>query len=390
MNTVKSKFILLFGPIVLFSLVCNSADRDAQKQQSKGKQEFVLKECRRSLQDESFFRTITVLPLETRMGKRAVSSSRIYMDDGNIFLLDKGNEFVGIYNKEGHHVKTIQQIGRGVQEFGKLADICLDIVHKELIVLASDPSKILYYSYQGEFLRESALPTYFESITTDGTFLYLLDQNVIKGENELTIYDRNLKEVGEALKVQTQFKGRSLFQRPSPIPNHSMTQDRRIHIAQQFDNKIYTVEKGKVFPEYTLNFKQSTLPMTLLEKKMRPSEFMKICKENDYVTSITNVVENDNYLFFDTNVGFCVCNKQDGTMIKYGSISGILPTSSSGRMQPVGNANNKMAVAWPLSLFERISGIGDPLESGRVLKLSEQFKDLDTDQFNAILVVCEF
>lgn len=389
---MRIRLFILFGGLLAASICCQSMEYKSQKT-DKEKHLFVLKESKTSMQDSVLFKSVTVIPLEMDTKKYAAKIDRIYFDRKTYFLLERSFECVNIYSEEGHSIKTIKNIGNGPREYRNLADICIDKAHNELLVLSSDPSKIMYYSYQGEFLREKALPTYFESIVTDGKFIYLQDHNVVKGEKEITIYDMNLKKKQEALEITRKFKGHEIFSNFSFTKGNMMTQDTIIHITRYFDNKIYCAENGKVSLEYTLNFKDNALPDTLLKQKMRPSEFMAICRKHDYISFITDVIENDKLMLFNTNAGFCVCNKQTGDITKYNYIiDSITGYDIENRMQTVGNTNNKLAMYWPLTFVKdsKIQPIKDSDFYKQITKQSSRSLPMIDDRHNAILVIYEF
>lgn len=383
---------ILFGGLLATSVCCQSMECKSEET-GKEKHQFVLKESKMSVQDSILFKSITIIPLEVDTKKYAAKIDRVYFDRNTYFLLEKSFECVNIYNKEGHSIKTIKKTGNGPQEYRNLADICIDKVRDELLVLASEPSKIMYYSYQGEFLREKALPTYFETIVTDGEFIYLQDHNAVKGEKEITIYDMNLEKRQEALEISRQFKGHEIFGNFSFTKGNMMTQDTIIHITRYFDNKIYCAENGKVSLEYTLDFKNNALPDTLLNQKMRPSAFMAICRKHNYISFITDVIENDKLMLFNTNAGFCVCNKQTGDITKYNYIKdSITGYDIENKMQIVGNTNNRLVMYWPLT-FVKDSKNQPVKESSFYKRISAQTsKPLPRidDSHNAILVIYEF
>lgn len=387
-------FKLILFPFFCFLLYaftsCKSTYCDGGKR-SIDKRKFVLKESKSIIQDSILFKSITVLPLEADGGKGAKIIDRIYFDNNMIFTLNKSSELINIYDSKGRHIKTIKKIGYGPQEVRHLADICVDKMNQELIVLSSEPSKILYFSYQGEFLRERALPTYFESITTDGQFIYLLDNNVTNGEKAMTIYNKDFTKSRETLEVSRIFKGHEIYELPRTIWGNQMTQDENIHITKKFDNTIYAAEKGKITPEYFLDFQQSTLPDTLLKKKMRPSEFLKICKENDYITIITDVIENDKLLLFKTNVGFCVCNKQNGSMTKYRQIEDSATGLILKCIQTVGDTRDKLAVVWSLKYIKDIMELHSrhSTDENTNIKLFNQF-NISNDKHDSVLIIYEF
>lgn len=390
MKNIKFVLFLFFCfPLLVFAN-CKSAYYDGVKQ-TKDKREFVLKESESTLQDSMLFKSITVLPLEADGEKGAKFIDRIYFDDNVIFTLNKSSELIDIYDSKGHNIKAIKKIGYGPQEVRHLADICVDKVNKELVVLSSEPSKILYFSYQGEFLRERTLPTYFESIATDGQFIYLLDSNVINGEKAVTIYNKDFTQVREALEISRSFKGPATCEFMRPALENQMTQDEKIHITKKFDNKIYVAKKGKISAEYSLDFQQSFLPDTLLEKKMKSADFFKVCRDNDYIATITDVIENDKLLLFKTNVGFCVCNKQNGSMTKYREIEDSVTGLILKRIQTVGNTSDKMAVVWPLNYIKKIMELQSKKSLGKDMnmKFFNQLMSLN-DGCDAVLIVYEF
>lgn len=390
---MKIRLFILFGGLLAASVCSQSMERKSEET-GREKHQFVLKESKTSVQDSVLFKSVTIIPLEEMDDKRyAMKIDRIYFDRNIFFILQRDFEGVNIYSKEGRCIKTIKNAGNNSQEYRNLADICIDKVHQELLVLASDPSKIMYYSYQGEFLREKTLPTYFESIVTDGEFIYLQDYNVVKGEKEITIYDMNLEKKQEVLENNRQFKGHEIFSNSSFTKGNMMTQDTNIHITRYFDNKIYCVENGKVSLEYTLDFKDNALPDTLLEQKMRPSEFMRICRKHNFISFITDVIENDKLMLFNTNAGFCVCNKQTGDITKYDfiidSVTGYIIEN---RMQIVGNTNNKLAMYWPLTFVEdsKNQSVKESCFYKRMSAQSSQSLPKIDDRHNAILVIYEF
>lgn len=389
---IKIRYFILFGGLLAISVCCQSMERKGEGT-GKEKHQFVLKESKMSVQDSTLFKSITIIPLEMDAKKYSAKIDRVYFDKNIYFLLGKSFECVDIYSNEGHSIKTIKNTGKGPREYRNLADICIDKIHNELLVLSSEPSKIMYYTYQGEFLREKALPTYFESIVTDGEFIYLQDPNAVKGEKEITIYDMNLEKRQEVLEISRQFKGHEIFSNFSFTKGNMMTQDTIIHITRYFDNKIYCAENGKVSLEYTLDFKNNALPDTLLNQKMRPSEFMAICRKHNYISFVTDVIENDKLVLFNTNAGFCVCNKQTGYITKYDYIKdSITGYDIENQMQIVGNTNNRLVMYWPLT-FVKDSKIQPVKESNFYKRISAQAsKPLPRidDNHNAILVIYEF
>lgn len=375
---MKRILFIVLGILLSTFTYCQSTIHSS-KDFNKNEYDFILKESKKTVIDTTLFKSITVIPLEANTRKYFGGKiSRIYFDENTFFILDKSSEIINIYNKKGHYINSIKESGYGSKEYRRLADICLDTVNKELLVLASEPSKILVYSYQGKFLRENSLPTYYESIAMNAEFIYLQDNNVVKGENSVTIFSQDLKYKKEVLEHTFQFKGHEV---DINIPfkfGRTLTQDSIIHLTQYFNNKIYTAKNGNVTSEYSIDFNECSLPDTLLEMKMRPSVFLDICKRNNYISFITEVIENKEYLFFNTNVGICLCKKQDGTITKYNEVIDSTTGFSINNIRTLGNTNNKMATLWPLTFIK---------DSAK--RKSPKLPELDNKN-SAILIIYEF
>lgn len=373
------RILFIVQGILLSTFTYCQSTIHSSKDFNKDEYDFILKESKKTVIDTTLFKSITVIPLEANTRKYFGGKiSRIYFDENTFFILDKSSEIINIYNKKGHYINSIKESGYGSKEYRRLADICLDTVNKELLVLASEPSKILVYSYQGKFLRENSLPTYYESIAMNAEFIYLQDNNVVKGENSVTIFSQDLKYKKEVLEHTFQFKGHEV---DINIPfkfGRTLTQDSIIHLTQYFNNKIYTAKNGNVISEYSIDFNECSLPDTLLEMKMRPSVFLDICKRNNYISFITEVIENKEYLFFNTNVGICLCKKQDGTITKYNEVIDSTTGFSINRLRTLGNTNNKMATLWPLTFIK---------DSAK--RKSPKLPELDNKN-SAILIIYEF
>lgn len=373
------RILFIVQGILLSTFTYCQSTIHSSKDFNKNEYDFILKESKKTVIDTTLFKSITVIPLEANTRKYFGGKiSRIYFDENTFFILDKSSEIINIYNKKGHYINSIKESGYGSKEYRRLADICLDTVNKELLVLASEPSKILVYSYQGKFLRENSLPTYYESIAMNAEFIYLQDNNVVKGENSVTIFSQDLNYKKEVLEHTFQFKGHEV---DINIPfkfGRTLTQDSIIHLTQYFNNKIYTAKNGNVISEYSIDFNECSLPDTLLEMKMRPSMFLDICKRNNYISFITEVIENKEYMFFNTNVGICLCKKQDGTITKYNEVIDSTTGFSINCIRTLGNTNNKMATLWPLTFIK---------DSAK--RKSPKLPELDNKN-SAILIIYEF
>lgn len=74
-----------------------------------------------------------------------------------IVLLGNFARNVFIFNTSGKHIATIEASGKGPGEYVLAQDICIDYDKKELVLLASVPSKLMFYNFEGKLEREYGL-----------------------------------------------------------------------------------------------------------------------------------------------------------------------------------------------------------------------------------------
>lgn len=350
-----------------------------------------FKEAGGVLNDTSFFKYKKILPLETNNQALIGQISRIYMAEDALFILDKNFRSVVIYDNNGRYVNSIQNIGAGPKEYIDLGDICVDNTNKELVVLCTRPSKVQFYSYQGKFLREKSLgDQYYTRLTTDGEYFYFQDDVNVNKKQEIAIYDRQLNHKSDMLEHGKEFENNDLGTVALFGQGNSMTQDSSIHIVRGFDNIIYEAKDGEIYSKYQLDFKERTLPENLLASKMKPFEFLDLCRKKQYVISLKEILENSDFLFFTTNIGLFVCDKQSGEMMQYLFLSDSMLGIGSSNIQVIGNTN-KIAVVWPVARLKNM--MKTTLEHSSKENLNMEFIDelnaMD-DENNAILFIYGF
>jgi len=92
-----------------------------------------------------------------------------------------------------------------------------------------------------------------------------------------------------------------------------------LHFARRFDNAIYTLKDGKVFPEYYVDFKQHNMP----EHYISEPDFnvtMSECERFQYVFYIQSIIENSRYLVFNTNLGIFIYDRHRSLLEGYRKI----------------------------------------------------------------------
>lgn len=341
----------IFTLCIIFFICCKSTHTEDNNYDMKT---LTFKESAGALEDTIFFKSAIMLPLETDSSALIGYVSRIYMVDDTLFILDQNFQSIIIYDSKGRYINSIQNVGAGPKEYIDLGDICVDNTNKELLVLCTRPSKVQYYSYHGELLREKQLgDKYYSHIGMDGKYIYLHDDTGINKNKEIDIYDRQLNYMESALERGESFKNNDASTISHFCQGSTMTQGSSVLIARDFDNTIFEAKDGKVYPKYLLDFKEHTLPKELLDGKMKSFEFLDYCRENKYIISVKEFVESPRFLLFTTNLGVFVCDKQKQEMTRYSFLLNTESGMGGSDFQIIGNTN-KLATVESVSRMKQM------------------------------------
>lgn len=112
-----------------------------------------------------------IIPLETNEDCLIGEIEKICIDSTNIFIMDKINATVFIYDKKGHYISKIFAHGNGPNEYIELSDMC---INNSLIYILSRPNKsILVYAINGEYKERITLNDWYHRINTNNDYIQL-------------------------------------------------------------------------------------------------------------------------------------------------------------------------------------------------------------------------
>ena len=101
---------------------------------------------------------VRYVPLETTDQSLIQSIHKMATSDDKIVICDLVQNTIFIFDKDGHFINSINKEGPGPQEYSSIQNFAVDF-QKEEIYICDYPLKyrILAYSFDGEFIRESKL-----------------------------------------------------------------------------------------------------------------------------------------------------------------------------------------------------------------------------------------
>jgi len=221
---------------------------------------------------------------------------------------------------EGHCVGKIHNIGNGPQEYIQISDICIHPLKKSIALLCNQPYKIMYYTYRGEFIKEATYSDFYSELLIQGDTLYCYDSGVMgKRKFEMFTYPMEWKkslELETGIFLDAEFKGESY----NFSGGRRMTVSNDATFTWPFDYSIYSVRDGEVYEKYRIDLKEHQIPKDLFKEHLSPLDFIDLCDKKKYLYTIDDVVDNSDYLLFDTNRGMFVYDKDTDKLNGYGFI----------------------------------------------------------------------
>jgi hypothetical protein len=239
------------------------------------------------------------------------------------------------------------------------------------------------FGYNGKIVGEKRMDDFFYNIATDGTNFFCNRSDINNkrpDQYEIAYLDGDFNISDNKLHMRENFKN-TLFTR-----GNFLTSCQSIYYTRRLDNTIYQIKDTELIRKYNIDFAGHSLPESLLNYGVL--EFSEACRENEYVYSITDVMESDHHLFFRTNIGLFVFNKTNQTLLGYKSIWTTKIKIGTGTYNPIGCSNNQIAVIInPMvlaSIKETASKIPD-FDNWEALKLAQEVDEED----NPILYIYE-
>ncbi len=291
--------------------------------------------------DETFFSQMNLVPLETTEQALIRDIDAVSMVGDTLFLLDRRQLKVFIYLTDGKLVNVIEDIGNGPKEYSRIVDI--DVHNGALAVLCDAPTKIMYYTYDGEFVKEQRLTDYWGAFASLGDNFCLYRRGAL-GKRTLNIFEERNGKGNILTQPDGRFVAREARERGNTLSygrGRFLTHSDEVFFTWPFDYTIYTIQEGKPYPCYTLDFGKQSLPDELLE--LESDDFLKSCDEEKYIYTIRDIVANEDYLLFKTNPWIFILDRKEKKLMSCGMIKndlhlydfGYLPVSGTEKLVQV-------------------------------------------------------
>ncbi len=166
-------------------------------------------------------------------------------DQGNIYILERGNHRIQKFSKDGQFLQTIGKKGQGPGEFERPYSLFLD---KNNSLYVSDRGKIHFFNPAGGFVKTIPLSdqvsTFF--VSSEGNIYGLTTQRNERARTELIV---KMDSEGKALKNITQFAEVNQVMRKSgnTVSTFSITHayNQRLHFAFSNEERLYSGDSSE-------------------------------------------------------------------------------------------------------------------------------------------------
>ena len=349
-----------------------------------------LAEMQLALIDTIFFQSTMVIPLETNDSTFIQNINRICLSNDTLFVLDSKLGKVVMFDMEGRCVGKIHNVGNGPREYIQISDICIHPLKKTIVLLCSQPYKIMYYTYLGEFIEEATYSDFYSEFFIQGDTLYCYDSGVM-GKKKLGVFIYPM-EWKKNIDLETGL----FFDAESKGESYCFSKGKRMTVSSDmtftwpFDYSIYSVRDGEIYEKYKIDLKEHQVPKSIFNANLSPLDFIDLCDEKKYLYTIENVVENSDYLLFGTNKDIFVYDKD---MYKLTGYSFIVNTVlQEGKVNYLSlNHPNLIVQVWQPSVFKRCINRRKERD-GNLEKIDKQYLQVYesiVEEDNPILVIYE-
>ena len=263
------------------------------------------------------------------------SIDKIIISEGLIYILDRHSaKSIFTFDLNGNFINQIKKLGKGPGEYLSINDFFIDSVNNSIFLFDNKAKRLIEYSLSGDYKKDYNLPEiysrsfYFDCYT--GKFLYYLGfkpQKIEAGSKvlnryNLLFYNKKRKLYGKALNIkyiETEKRDFNFFNNYSGLS-----------FVYGYTDKIFRIdiEDAIVEPVYTIDFGNHSLKKdkafgkvgeTSLNEYIRSKNADNGIHKMDYAFGVTNIIETDNYLYFNFIYGrryySCFYSKKTGEKI---------------------------------------------------------------------------
>lgn len=285
--------------LILFVISsCSSPDSSKEKGEEL-KVETVIKYSDAIQGDKDYselFDKVEMIPLDTTGNFLIGDVGQMKLACNRIFVLDKRNA-IYIFDKQGRGQAVIDKRGQGANEYINIRGF--DVTPDSLLCLLTFPSKLMYFTLDGTFVKETKLD--FQGV-----------EMALLPDNKAAVYVNNVCETTEEsaplLEICDQTNGQhhgyvsgykclANFSLPTYQQGKALTPNigGELLFVQPLSNNIYAIKNDRVSIKYQIDFGKQNPPKSLSETPRDVYSVHEFIQEHFPVYGFNSCWENDSY-----------------------------------------------------------------------------------------------
>lgn len=243
-----------------------------------------------------FFDNYQIIPLETTQACLIGDISKIQINDNKIYILDKKQSTIFIFDSHGKYINKIHRQGRAPEEYLSITDF--NIYQNNIYCLSRANRKILAYTDNAQFLNHIPLNDWYNSfyIANDSLVYLFSDYSNTQYYNYILYNYKKLKNENRYDKFEKN-QGLIFDYTPFHISGNNLL------LTEQYDQTLYHLSsRGKEALYHFVFNTPDKIPDDF--KTINREKLYDFLKEKETFKRINNIYLNNSILFIDYEI-FC-------------------------------------------------------------------------------------
>jgi hypothetical protein len=251
-----------------------------------------------SISFNKYFELESIIPIETNNESLITVIKKVICCKDKIIILTRDDSNIFIIDAYSGNVETkIDRIGNGPGESKTIMDIAFDEQSDNILVF-NDYNKLLYFTLQGDFIRDEKVNDLYENIVCDhgniffynkldgyGSYPYLVDIYNLKNKNR--------EQIGVNTKVN--FPARNYGQQ--------IVKSKKIWFSSPLGFEMYDVNDTIMESPYKLQMAGPPITDELIGLSATDMRsFFKHIRGEGIIYGISSIRETDHFLIFKSNM----------------------------------------------------------------------------------------
>jgi len=225
------------------------------------------------------FDSISIIQLETSKESLINSIDKILFNKDTIFVMDKKQGCIFLFNSNGKYINKLSQQGNGPEEYFDLTDFTLNNKSK-CIELLSAYRGIYSFDMDLKFIKKVTLPNriipvhnfaiidndtraFFNTVRPNRIELFNINDKTTKEFFKVPLYIYREASLGGSFTLENKEYGKAIF-------------------TQSFSNIIYSITNSKLTPLYKLDFNKYNFNIDDIKPNLSQNEYDNIIRSSSF------------------------------------------------------------------------------------------------------------